>query len=267
MVVFIMIVLLAAAIAVVYRVGRSLLAASRPPNPPSRPAVAYANSTPAAPAKAKSVALVVLGDIGRSPRMLYHANSFARNGFETRIVAHRGAPQSVSPFFGRPGLSNPCSGALMPLLGSAPPDALTARSNVHFDYLETPLAWVSRLPRPLFLLFAPLKILLGAFGLYRTLMSLRSPPGYLFVQVRITLPSQLDSTPSSLTERMLQNPPAIPTLAIVKLVALLRGSRVIVDWHNTGYSVLALRLGNDHLAVSLAQSCAPPLPVPCLARN
>ncbi|KAG0655115.1 mannosyltransferase [Rhodotorula mucilaginosa] len=206
MIVFIVIVLLTAAIAIVYRVGRSLLSSSRPPKPPKpcRP-VADARSTPAAPAKAKSVALVVLGDIGRSPRMLYHADSFARNGFETRIVAHR---------------------------GSTPPDSLAARTNVHFDYLETPLAWVTRLPRPLFLLFAPLKILLGAFGLYRTLMSLRSPPGYLFVQ----------------------NPPAIPTLAIVKLVALLRGSRVIIDWHNTGYSVLALRLGNDHLAVSLARS-------------
>lgn len=76
---------------------------------------------------------------------------------------------------------------------------------------------------------------------------------------------QLDIEPSSLTERTLQNPPAIPTLAIVKLVAFLRGSRVIIDWHNTGYSVLALRLGHDHLAVSLARSCAPLLLLPSSA--
>lgn len=94
MIIFIVIVLLAAAIAIVYRVGRSLLAASRPSNRP----VADAKSTPAAPAKANSVALVVLGDIGRSPRMLYHADSFARNGFETRIVAHRGALSIRPPF-------------------------------------------------------------------------------------------------------------------------------------------------------------------------
>lgn len=184
MIVFIVIALLTAAIAIVYRVGRSLLASSRPPQPPSR-SVADANSTPAAPAKAKSVALVVLGDIGRSPRMLYHADSFARNGFETRIVAHRGALQSVSlpPLAPR---SCWTESALLRRLGSAPPETLAARTNVHFDYLETPLAWVTRLPRPLFLLFAPLKVLLGAFGLYRTLMFLRSPPGYIFVQVRIS---------------------------------------------------------------------------------
>lgn len=39
----------------------------------------------------KSVALVVLGDIGRSPRMLYHATSLASNGYTTHIVAYRGA--------------------------------------------------------------------------------------------------------------------------------------------------------------------------------
>ena len=121
MIVFIVIVLLTAAIAIVYRFGRSLLSSSRPPKPPKpcRP-VADARSTPAAPAKAKSVALVVLGDIGRSPRMLYHADSFARNGFETRIVAHRGA-LTPSPFLllGRAGLSTLCSNARLDASGLA----------------------------------------------------------------------------------------------------------------------------------------------------
>ncbi|GAA5986026.1 hypothetical protein JCM10908_006375 [Rhodotorula pacifica] len=206
MIIFAIVVALATAIGIVYRVGRSLIASSPSRQPqPSRPLADAKSSPKLTSAKSKSVALVVLGDIGRSPRMLYHADSFARHGFETRIVAHR---------------------------GSAPPEDLAAKPNVHFDYLETPLAWVSKLPRLLFLLFAPLKILLGAWGLYRTLMSIKPAPGYLFVQ----------------------NPPAIPTLAIVKVVAFLRGSRVIIDWHNTGYSVLALRLGEQHKAVSLARS-------------
>lgn len=38
----------------------------------------------------KSVAIIVLGDIGRSPRMLYHAQSFAARGYQTTIVAYRG---------------------------------------------------------------------------------------------------------------------------------------------------------------------------------
>lgn len=38
----------------------------------------------------KSVAVVVLGDIGRSPRMMYHAQSLLEHGFTTYIVAYRG---------------------------------------------------------------------------------------------------------------------------------------------------------------------------------
>ncbi|GAA5973451.1 hypothetical protein JCM11641_006468 [Rhodosporidiobolus odoratus] len=153
----------------------------------------------------KSVALVVLGDIGRSPRMLYHAQSFASAGYRTAIVAYR---------------------------GSSPPRELAENPNVQFVYLATPLPFASGLPRPLFLLLAPFKVLLGACGLLYALMG------------------RLDSLPRCL---FVQNPPAIPTLPVVQLVALLRGTRVIIDWHNTGYSVLALRLGVEHKVVRIAR--------------
>ena len=38
----------------------------------------------------RSVAIVVLGDIGRSPRMMYHAESFASTGFETYLIGYAG---------------------------------------------------------------------------------------------------------------------------------------------------------------------------------
>lgn len=38
----------------------------------------------------RSVAVLVLGDIGRSPRMMYHSESFAQNGFETFVVGYKG---------------------------------------------------------------------------------------------------------------------------------------------------------------------------------
>ena len=38
----------------------------------------------------RSVAIVVLGDVGRSPRMMYHAESFAKNGFQTYIIGNKG---------------------------------------------------------------------------------------------------------------------------------------------------------------------------------
>jgi len=42
------------------------------------------------PTRMRSVVVFVLGDVGRSPRMMYHAESFANNGFETYIVGYRG---------------------------------------------------------------------------------------------------------------------------------------------------------------------------------
>jgi hypothetical protein len=38
----------------------------------------------------RSVAIVVLGDIGRSPRMMYHAESFLNAGFKTYVVGYGG---------------------------------------------------------------------------------------------------------------------------------------------------------------------------------
>lgn len=38
----------------------------------------------------RSVAILVLGDIGRSPRMMYHAESFADNNFETFLIGYGG---------------------------------------------------------------------------------------------------------------------------------------------------------------------------------
>jgi beta-1,4-mannosyltransferase len=46
-----------------------------------------------------------------------------------------------------------------------------------------------------------------------------------------------------------QTPPAVPVLMIVKIASLLRGSKMIIDWHNTGYSLLGLSLGQRHPAV------------------
>ena len=38
----------------------------------------------------RSVAILVLGDIGRSPRMMYHAQSFAETGFLTHLIGYGG---------------------------------------------------------------------------------------------------------------------------------------------------------------------------------
>ena len=43
----------------------------------------------------KSVCIVVLGDTGRSPRMQYHATSFATEGFDVDLVGYGGLHTSI----------------------------------------------------------------------------------------------------------------------------------------------------------------------------
>jgi beta-1,4-mannosyltransferase len=52
---------------------------------------------------------------------------------------------------------------------------------------------------------------------------------------------------------LVQNPPAVPTLLIVLLAARLRGARLVIDWHNLAWAVLALGVGARHPAVALAR--------------
>src|SRR6266849_6801073 len=52
---------------------------------------------------------------------------------------------------------------------------------------------------------------------------------------------------------LVQNPPALPTLQVAWIVARLRRVRFVIDWHNLGYTMLALRLGRRHIAVRLAR--------------
>ena len=40
---------------------------------------------------------------------------------------------------------------------------------------------------------------------------------------------------------LVQKPPAFPTLQVAWLVSRLRGARFVLDWHNLGYSILALQ--------------------------
>ena len=54
---------------------------------------------------------------------------------------------------------------------------------------------------------------------------------------------------------LVQNPPAVPTLAVAWLVAKLRGARLVIDWHNLSHTVAAVQLGERHRAVrALARS-------------
>jgi beta-1,4-mannosyltransferase len=52
---------------------------------------------------------------------------------------------------------------------------------------------------------------------------------------------------------LVQNPPTVPTLLAAWLAARMRGSLLIIDWHNFGYTMLTARLGPEHFLVQLAK--------------
>ena len=52
---------------------------------------------------------------------------------------------------------------------------------------------------------------------------------------------------------LVQNPPSIPTLIVVYFYTLLTSSRFIIDWHNYGFTILALKSGPQHFLVKLCK--------------
>lgn len=52
---------------------------------------------------------------------------------------------------------------------------------------------------------------------------------------------------------LVQNPPSIPTLMIAVWICFFRNTKLIIDWHNFGYSILALKLGSQHPLVRISE--------------
>ncbi|KIV94790.1 hypothetical protein PV10_02522 [Exophiala mesophila] len=152
-----------------------------------------------------SVQVLVLGDIGRSPRMQYHALSIAKHGGQVQLIGYLES-EPLPELLAHPGAT------IIPL---TPSPRVLQTSN-----------------RTLFLLYAPLKVLLQLWFLWRALGYTSKPAKWLLVQ----------------------NPPSIPTLLIASLISIARGTRLIIDWHNFGYSILALKLGARHPLVSLSKT-------------
>jgi beta-1,4-mannosyltransferase len=150
------------------------------------------------------VAVVVLGDLGRSPRMLYHACALGDTGAAVDLIGYRTHE--------------------LPAAVAAHP-----RIRVHRLWAPVPGAG-ARLPRPVFLAYALGRAARQTVDLAWTMLVRASRPDVVLVQ----------------------NPPAMPTLAVALVVCRLRGARLVVDWHNLGYALLGLALGARHPVVRAA---------------
>lgn len=93
-----------------------------------------------------------------------------------------------------------------------------------------PKSWQTS-DKVLFLLTAPVKVLFQAWTLWSTLSYKTRPSQWMLVQ----------------------NPPSIPTLIIVLAVCRLRNTKLVIDWHNFGYSILSMKLGSDHPLVRVSR--------------
>lgn len=141
----------------------------------------------------KVAAVVVLGDIGRSPRMQYHSISLANEGYIVYMVGYA---------------------------GSVPHSDVTENKNIILKYLATNPQRLTGLPR---LMQYVIKVIWQAAAL-------------LFVLCTIPKPSHI----------LMQNPPALPSMAVCWVVSRVRGSKYVIDWHNYGYTILGLSLGQKH---------------------
>lgn len=157
-----------------------------------------------------SVQVLVLGDIGRSPRMQYHALSIAKHGGYVQLIGYH-------------------ESALLPELASSP--------NVRVRALPPPPAALRSVP---FLLAGPLKVLWQVASLLAVLLlshgggdGTNTPPARWL---------------------LVQNPPSIPTLAVAALACRLRHTRLLVDWHNYGWTILAGTRGAAHPFVRVAKA-------------
>ncbi|KAL2616930.1 hypothetical protein AAZV13_08G157700 [Glycine max] len=147
--------------------------------------------------------VVVLGDIGRSPRMQYDALSLANQAsLEVDIVAYG---------------------------GSEPHTALLANPSIHIYVMKQWLTASQSLPKILRSIMLLLKPLVQ-FCMLLWFLCVKIPSPDIFI---------------------VQNPPSVPTLVAVKWASWLRNSSFVIDWHNFGYTLLALSLGRNSHFVSL----------------
>lgn len=135
------------------------------------------------------VTVVVLGDLGRSPRMQYHALALAQQGAHVRLIGERGS--TLPAFLGHP----------------------------HIEVVQVPASRGVR------------GVVAAAWRLWRAAAQGPRPDVLLA-----------------------QTPPAIPTLLVAWWIARRRRCRLVFDWHNLGWTMLAHRQGRVGVTARLARS-------------
>lgn len=111
--------------------------------------------------------------------------------------------------------------------GSSPCDEVLNHPNIRLQIIPTPE--IPKLMNRVFFTRAIYKTIVQLWLLFSLLMFKIAKPTYI----------------------LCQNPPAIPLLAVALLVSIFRGSKFVIDWHNYGYTWLAVNRPGSSLLVGL----------------
>ncbi|KAK2533494.1 Alg1 [Columba guinea] len=145
------------------------------------------------------VCVAVLGDLGRSPRMQYHALSLARHGHDVALLGY---------------------------VQSRPHGDVLRSGNIRL----VPVAELRGLRVGPKVCQYIIKVIVQAIQL-------------LYTMLKIDQPSYI----------LLQNPPGLPSIAIAWVACLFWRSKLIIDWHNYGYTIMSLSHGRNHPLVQIAK--------------
>ncbi|KAK3091860.1 hypothetical protein FSP39_023202 [Pinctada imbricata] len=131
--------------------------------------------------------------------MQYHAESFAREGFDVDLLGYQ---------------------------GSKPHRNLYENEKINLHLMKEPPVFMKYFPR---LIAYVVKVIYQCM-IFGTKLLLLPKFGFL----------------------LMQNPPSIPTIFLGWIVCWLRGARLVIDWHNYGYTILGLSLGETHPLVKFS---------------
>ena len=170
--------------------------------------------------KKKHVIVLVLGDIGRSPRMQYHTLSLLEHGHYVTLIGYVGEHLI-------PALEKPSSDT------NDDVDSAVLAEDMRYHRNLRVLRMKPHLPSKRNnivgkLLYYPLRLASLLYCLFYTL--------WVEVKDTTTITMPVDTV-------LVQNPPSVPTLLLVYLYCVWEGiiwrkrPRFVIDWHNLGEKI------------------------------